>query len=75
MEFVFLHKIAIKSPMKKVITMTPSEYVCAIPKKKLVKTAAIQNGKRSEKKRSMKPRKMSSSKIGVSIAKPISSNV
>ena len=34
-----------------------------------------QNGKRSEKKRSIKPRKISSSKMGVSIAKLRSNNI
>jgi len=75
MEFVFLYKKAIISPAKNALTIIPSEYVWAAPKNKLVKIAAIQNGNRSEKKRSIKPLKMSSSKMGVSIADPISNNI
>ena len=75
MEFVFLYKKAIISPAKNALTIIPSEYVWATPKNKLVKIAAIQNGNRSEKKRSIKPLKMSSSKMGVSIADPISNNI
>ena len=47
MDFV-LHKIAINNPMKKVMTITPSECM-SDTEEEACYNRAIQNGKRSEK--------------------------